>query len=58
MTRCVECNSLVKANHQIDSKHYCFLHYLKKRKRQVRDALNKCQSLPIVEQIGKLLNVM
>ena len=30
---------------------------LKKRKRQVRDALNKCQSLEIIEKIAKLLNV-
>ena len=31
--------------------------YLKKRIRQVRDALNKCKNLKIIEQIGNLLNV-
>ena len=29
----------------------------KKRVRQVRDALNKCKSLEIIEKIAKLLNV-
>ena len=29
----------------------------KKRLRQVRDALNKCKSLEIIDQIAKLLNI-
>ena len=28
-----------------------------KRKRQVRDALNKCTCLDVIEEIGRLLNV-
>jgi len=31
--------------------------YLKKRIRQVRDVLNKCKNIKIIEQIAKLLNV-
>jgi len=29
----------------------------KKRLRQVRDALNKCKNIEIIEKIAKLLNV-
>ena len=31
--------------------------YLKKRIRQVRDVLNKCRNIEIIEKIAKLLNI-